>query len=108
MKVLLHPAPEDIHLSAVLYALSDPLRLMIIAKLKAAEECSCGDFDLPIAKSTLSHHIRTLREAGVVNVRSCGTLRLISLRSADLEGRFPGLLASILHAYESSASKNSP
>ncbi|MDQ6419112.1 helix-turn-helix domain-containing protein [Paenibacillus sp. LHD-117] len=102
MKVLFHPDREDIHLSSVLYALSDPIRLSVVAQLCRSSERSCGEFDMPIAKSTMSHHVRTLREAGVVNVRSVGTQRLISLRMEDLEARFPGLLTSVLDAYEAS------
>lgn len=105
MKVLFHPDREDIHLSSVLYALSDPLRLEVVAQLNCTAERSCGEFEVPIAKSTMSHHIRTLREAGVVNVRSVGTQRLISLRAKDLEIRFPGLLTAILNAYECSDNK---
>jgi DNA-binding transcriptional ArsR family regulator len=100
VKVLFHPDREDIDLSSVLYALSDPLRLAVVSQLYCSDERSCGEFDVPIAKSTLSHHVRTLREAGVVRVRSAGTQRLISLRAEDLEARFPGLLTSVLNAYE--------
>ncbi|GBG06028.1 transcriptional regulator [Paenibacillus agaridevorans] len=105
MKVLFHPDREDIDLSSVLYALSDPLRLAVVSQLHCSDERSCGEFDVPIAKSTLSHHVRTLREAGVVRVRSVGTQRLISLRSEDLEKRFPGLLPSVLEAFEPSGEK---
>ncbi|QNK54364.1 helix-turn-helix transcriptional regulator [Paenibacillus sp. PAMC21692] len=105
MKVLFHPDREDIDLSSVLYALSDPLRLAVVSQLHCTDERSCGEFDVPIAKSTLSHHVRTLREAGVVRVRSVSTQRLISLRSEDLEQRFPGVLESVLKAYEASGEK---
>ncbi|GGG61124.1 ArsR/SmtB family transcription factor [Paenibacillus radicis (ex Gao et al. 2016)] len=105
MKILHHPDRADIHLSSVLYALSDPVRLFILSELRKHQERSCGDFDVPVAKSTLSHHTRTLRESGVVNVRSLGTQRLISIRTDDLEIRFPGLLTSILDAYENSDEK---
>ncbi len=105
MKVLFHPDREDIILSSVLYALSDPLRLEVVAQLNRSKERSCGEFDVPIAKSTMSHHLRTLRESGVVQVRSAGTLRLIRLRTEDLEARFPGLLQSVLGAYEGTEGK---
>ncbi|RJE87721.1 ArsR family transcriptional regulator [Paenibacillus sp. 1011MAR3C5] len=102
MKILVHPDRADIHLSSVLYALSDPLRLMIVSQLRGVSERSCGEFELPVAKSTQSHHVRTLREAGIIYVRSAGTQRLVSLRTEDMEARFPGLLSSILAAYETS------
>lgn len=98
MKILHHPDVEDIHLSSVLYALSDPLRLCLVNKIARNGAQPCSQFELPVAKSTASHHIRTLREAGVVHVRIQGTQHIVDLRSEDLEARFPGLLASILNA----------
>lgn len=100
MKPLFHPDTADLQLSSVLYALSDPVRLMLVSKLRQAGERACGDIELPIAKSTVSHHTRTLREAGIVRTRIHGTQRILSLREEDLEARFPGLLNSILASYE--------
>ncbi|BBI33777.1 ArsR/SmtB family transcription factor [Cohnella abietis] len=105
MKILHHPDRADIQLSSVLYALSDPVRLYIISDIHKQGERTCGDIAVPVVKSTLSHHARTLREAGVINVRVQGTQRLLSLRTEDLNIRFPGLLSSILEAYESSEDK---
>lgn len=105
MKILYHPDKADIHLSNVLDALSDPVRLHIISKLHRSGESTCGDIEVPVVKSTVSHHARTLREAGVVRVRTVGTQRFLSLRTDELEERFPGLLKSILDAYEASEEK---
>jgi DNA-binding transcriptional ArsR family regulator len=105
MKVLHHPDLADIHLSSVLYALSDPIRLHLVAEIYKVGEQTCGGIDVPVAKSTLSHHARTLREAGVIRTRIQGTQRFLSIRTEDLETRFPGLLASVLQAYESSGEK---
>ncbi|MCR8630490.1 MULTISPECIES: ArsR/SmtB family transcription factor [Paenibacillus] len=102
MKVLHHPDRADIQLSSVLYALSDPIRLYLVSELYKAGERACGEFEVPVVKSTVSHHARTLREAGVVNVRIHGTMRFLSIRIDDLEARFPGLLMSVLQAYDSS------
>jgi DNA-binding transcriptional ArsR family regulator len=98
MKNINHPLTNSITLPNVLYALSDPIRLQIIAQLASCGQQTCGCFDIPVAKSTLSHHFRVLRESGLILVRSEGTQRFISLRSEDLEDRFPGLLSSILRA----------
>lgn len=106
MKILHHPDRADIHLSSVLYALSDPVRLYLVAELHKAGERTCGDMEVPVVKSTLSHHSRTLREAGVVRVRVQGTQRFLSIRADDLEARFPGLLSSVLQAYETSGGKD--
>lgn len=105
MKFLYHPDRSDIHLSTVLYALSDPIRLLIVSELRDVSERACGDFEVPVVKSTMSHHARTLRESGIVNIRIQGTQRLVSLRTEDLEIRFPGLLSSILSAYDASDEK---
>jgi DNA-binding transcriptional ArsR family regulator len=94
-----HPAREDIELSAVLHALSDPVRRGIVASLDSRPEaCPTGSFDVPVTKSTCTHHFRVLREAGVVLQRQEGTARLNTLRREDLDDRFPGLLDAILQS----------
>ena len=91
------PAREDIDLGAVLHALSDPVRLQIVAALDARPEaCPTGSIDVPVSKSTCTHHFRVLREAGVVRQRPEGTARLNTLRREDLDARFPGLLDAVL------------
>ena len=93
------PDRAELELAAVLHALSDPVRLRVVAALAVAgEEPSCGSFDLPVTKSTCTHHFKVLREAGVISQRQRGTARLNSLRRADLDARFPGLLDSVLRA----------
>src|SRR5918999_4181004 len=94
-----HPRRAEIELGAVLHALSDPVRLRIVAALAGGDgEHTCGSFDVPVTKSTCTHHFKVLREAGVIHQRQEGTARLNALRSADLEARFPGLLATVLRA----------
>jgi DNA-binding transcriptional ArsR family regulator len=96
-----HPCCAELELSAVLHALSDPVRLQIVAELARGEgECTCGSFELPVTKSTCTHHFKVLREAGVIKQRQQGTTRLNTLRRSDLESRFPGLLETILTAAE--------
>ncbi len=94
-----HPLRFELELSGVLHALSDPVRLMIVAELAKGEgEYTCGSFALPVTKSTCTHHFKVLREAGLIQQRQQGTTRLNTLRREDLEARFPGLLDSILQA----------
>jgi DNA-binding transcriptional ArsR family regulator len=95
---LAHPATSEIELAGVLQAFSDPMRLTIIVRLAGGEELSCKAFNLPVVKSTCTHHFRVLREAGVIRQRQEGTSRLNSLRRADLDARFPGLLDAVLGA----------
>jgi DNA-binding transcriptional ArsR family regulator len=93
------PARADIQLAAVLHALSDPVRLRIVAGLAGgAAERSCSSFELPVTKSTCTYHFKVLREAGVITQRQAGTARLNTLRRDDLDARFPGLLDTILAA----------
>src|SRR2546423_6512338 len=93
------PATQDTELAAVLHAFSDPHRLQIVRALAAdSVPRRCGSFDLDVTKSTLTHHFRVLREAGVIEQRVEGTARLNSLRREDLDRRFPGLLDSVLVA----------
>jgi DNA-binding transcriptional ArsR family regulator len=90
------PIPD---VSTVLQALADPIRLAIVLRLGECEEArACGSFELPVTKSTLSHHFKTLREAGIIQGRYEGTRKLISLRRADLDAAYPGLLESVLRA----------
>ncbi|MFJ4902224.1 MULTISPECIES: ArsR/SmtB family transcription factor [unclassified Streptomyces] len=98
-RTLAHPAREDIRIEAVLHALSDPVRLCVVRELAAAEEeLTCSRFDLPVTKSTTTHHFRVLRESGVVQQIYRGTAKMNGLRRADLEALFPGLLDRVLEA----------
>jgi len=97
---LVEAPPEELELSAVLAALSDPIRLQIVAQLAAQGEMCCGAFGLPITKSTCSHHFRVLREAGVIEQRMVGKNRFNVLRRDELERQFPGLLGAVLHAHQ--------
>ncbi|MDJ0387719.1 metalloregulator ArsR/SmtB family transcription factor [Roseomonas sp. E05] len=90
-----HPEMAEVQLPEVLHALSDPLRLRIVAALAAGEERGWGDFEAPVAPSTLSHHMKVLRQAGLVTHRREGTRCIVALRP-EMEARFPGLLAAVL------------
>src|SRR5438045_815070 len=92
--------PAELDLSAVLHALGDPVRRGIVTSLAAYREVTCGSLVLPVTKSTASHHVRVLREAGLIAQRDDGTRRLASLRLDDVESRFPGLLPSVVAGSE--------
>jgi DNA-binding transcriptional ArsR family regulator len=94
-----HPTVDELELPAVLHALSDPQRLAIVRALaESPDPRRCGSFGLALAKSTMTHHFRVLREAGVVSQHEEGTARLNRLRREDLDRRFPGLLDAVLGA----------
>jgi DNA-binding transcriptional ArsR family regulator len=98
---IFHLEREEIELEAVLHALSDPMRLRMVSELARGGERQCGSIDLPVTKSTCTHHFKVLREAGVIEQRQEGTARLNSLRRDDLDARFPGLLETVLRAASS-------
>ncbi|GLY63419.1 transcriptional regulator [Amycolatopsis taiwanensis] len=92
------PERDEIRIEAVLHALADPVRLDVVRQLARSGEVACGALDVSVSKSTLTHHLRTLREAGVTVSRQQGTIRLQSLRRKDLDELFPGLLDGVLAA----------
>jgi len=96
MRPYKHPAPDELSLERVLYALSDSIRLDIVRHLARVEAASCGELDGGRPKSTVSHHFKVLREAGLVLTETTGTMHMNQLRRADIESRFPGLLTVIL------------
>lgn len=96
MRPFKHPDVADFVLERVLHALSDPVRLDIVRRLAAVEEASCGELDGGRPKSSMSHHFRVLRDAGLVRTQSIGTTHMNALRRAEIDSRFPGLLAAVL------------
>jgi DNA-binding transcriptional ArsR family regulator len=104
MRPLFHPSPEDFKVEAILHALSDPVRAAMYADI-VAQECprNCSNFltisDKTIPKSTLSHHFKILREAGLIRSERHGVeMRNVS-RCPELEQRFPGLIQAIVTAH---------
>ena len=92
-----YPERDELQLVDVLQALGDPIRLQIVRILDQADGAiACNEMGLPVAKSTGSHHLKVLREAGVVRAQADGTRRYYTLRADDLDARFPGLLESVL------------
>lgn len=95
---LVHPDTDTITLVGVLHALADPTRLTIVRTLDADPERACGTFPVTVAPSTLSHHFKVLREAGVIHRREQGNRRWTTLRRAELDDRFPGLIDTVLRS----------
>ena len=94
-----HPDASALELTRVLHALSDPVRLAMVRQLADSDaSLTCGCFKLDLSKATCSHHLKVLREAGVIRQEAAGTSRHTSLRTAELERRFPGLLDAVLAA----------
>ncbi|GAA0914529.1 ArsR/SmtB family transcription factor [Nonomuraea longicatena] len=95
-----HTPPAETSLQAALGALADPVRRGIVRRLAAVPDWTlpCGTFtDLPVAKSTLSHHFSVLRDVGLLEQRGEGARRLNRLRRPEFDSRFPGLLDLIMN-----------
>jgi DNA-binding transcriptional ArsR family regulator len=105
VRPLFHPSVEDVTVEAILYALSDPVRVAIYAEI-VGQECShnCTTFstvsEKTIPKSTLSQHFKALREAGLIRGERRGVEMHNTSRCAEIDERFPGLIASIVRAHQ--------
>ena len=105
MRPLYHPSVEDVRVEAILHALSDPVRVAIFAQI-AGSDCShnCSNFlqvsEKTIPKSTLSLHFKALREAGLIRGERRGVEMHNTSRCAELDKRFPGLIAAIVKAHK--------
>jgi DNA-binding transcriptional ArsR family regulator len=96
LKKYAHPVMEDVSLTTVMQALSDPGRLAIVQELMRAERpLACNEVTLDVSKATLSHHFEVLRAAGLIDTNMEGTKCLSSVRTKELEKHFPGLLTLI-------------
>lgn len=98
MKEFHHPAMKDVPIEAVFRALGDPVRLDIVRRLARGGETTCGALDCGRPKSTMSHHFRVLREAGLVRTRSEGTTHYNMLRKDELIRRFGPFVNVMLDA----------
>ena len=96
MRTYPHPPVSELSLERLLHALSDPMRLEIVRHLSRVGVATCGELDAGRPKSSMSHHFRILRDAGLVHTRPEGTVHQNTLRRGDLEARFPGLLQVVL------------
>ncbi len=74
--------------TAILKALADPRRFEVlerIARSSCAVSCSQTLADLPIAAATLSHHVKELEAAGLIQVRREGKYHMLSVQPSVLE-----------------------
>jgi DNA-binding transcriptional ArsR family regulator len=97
-ELLPQPAVDDIELVRVLHALGDPVRLWLLKVYESGEPIGCAPDVLGLDhlhKSTVSHHLKVMREAGLTSTQAVGRNRNVRLRRADLDARFPGLLDAL-------------
>lgn len=108
-----HPSVEDVTVEAILHALSDPIRVAIFAQIAGSGRAqTCSDFrhmcEQDVPKSTLSQHFKVLRESGLIRSERHGVEMRNTARDRELEGRFPGLIPSILGALRVQSSGRRP
>jgi DNA-binding transcriptional ArsR family regulator len=104
VRPLFHPSVEDVTVEAILHALSDPVRVAIFSDIAGSNwSQNCSNFlnvsNKVIPKSTLSQHFNALREAGLIRSERQGVEMQNTSRCAEIEKRFPGLIAAIVKAH---------
>ena len=105
MRPLFHPAIEDVRPEAILHALSDPERAAIYASI-ASTSCgaTCSAFaetgDRVIPKSSLSQHIKVLREAGLIRCERHGVEMRNHSRLSEFNEPLRNLVTATLNAYK--------
>ncbi|WAP53512.1 ArsR/SmtB family transcription factor [Streptomyces sp. S465] len=95
------PSIDELDLTTILSALADPARRAIMTVMYRGPEpfdCSASTWcaNLGVTPPTISHHFRTLREAGLTRTVVDGRTRSVRVREEDVEKRFPGLLDAVL------------
>lgn len=99
MRQIKHPTIEQVELTDIMYALADPTRLEIVVMLaQAGKKLTCGEINLNRPKSSMSHHFKILRSAGLVETLIEGTEHMNSLRLEEVEGKYPGVLSAVLRS----------
>lgn len=103
MRAVYHPRLDEITVEGILHALSDPIRAEIFMRL-ATSECgkNCSTFlqlHEKLAKSTLSQHLRILREAGLIRSERKGVELINATRCGELEQRFGPMIRTIIDSY---------
>ncbi len=77
--------PFDPYRLAALRALADPVRLALVDDLARADACACElRARLDVSAPLLSHHLKVLREAGLVRTRRAGRRLEVALDRAAL------------------------
>jgi DNA-binding transcriptional ArsR family regulator len=104
MKPLFHPAVEDIRPEMILHALADPERAAICAHIGgegSGGTCSANaqTGGRVIPKSSLSAHIKVLREAGLIRCERQGVEMRNHPRCAEFDRHLIDLVRSIFAAY---------
>ena len=94
-----YPTPDmdAVQLVDVLRSVADPIRLQIVRGLADGrpQPTTMTEWGVDVQKSTMAHHFKTLREAGVTRTIVSGRTHEIQLRREELDQRFPGLVDAL-------------
>jgi len=97
MRPIQHPTLDQIELTDLMHALSDPARVEIVRCLaRERRPMTCNEITADRPKSSMSHHFKILRSAGLIETQIRGKEHFNSLRTQELERKFPGLLKTLL------------
>ena len=93
------PDLRRVGIGRVFSALANPTRVLIVEALLGRENWTaenCTSFNLPLSRSSLTHHIRVMSDAGLVTEYDHGNRCEVTLRKEELDERFPGLLDLVI------------
>ena len=97
---------DELDLASVMHALADPSRLRMVAALDGGTELACAvlgeQAGVGMATSTTTHHLSVLRDAGLIRTRHEGQRKLATLRRAELDAKFPGLMDAVIKGMDNS------
>lgn len=81
--------------TAILRAVADPRRFELLERIAKSQCLACSEARqlLPISAATLSHHIKELETAGLIDVRREGKFHFLSLRAGVLQSLADSLAA---------------
>ncbi len=94
--------------AAVFNALSDPIRLEIVAYLRDGEKCVCEIVPhLNLIQPLVSRHLKILKDTGIVKCRKDGTKRMYAIVDNRIFGVLDALTPELINALTKEAFENS-
>lgn len=102
---LYHPPIEEVTIDGILYALSDPVRRTLLFAIMGCDGMNGKQAGADLPPSTLSFHLKILRETGLIRSEKRGVEVFNTGRKAEIEEHFPQLLHSIFQHHKATAKK---
>jgi DNA-binding transcriptional ArsR family regulator len=93
--------------AAVFNALSDPIRLEIVAFLRDGEKCVCEIVPhLNLIQPLVSRHLKILKDTGIVKYRKDGTKRMYAIVDQQIFGVLDALTPELVNTLTKEAFEN--